>query len=237
MERGYAGGYFVAADVAQRTILWMRVSEALKHVLYHEVKPKRDAKRWVFHDDKSNQVEPCAAASIGLCFAVNYNNDVTIQTTPATGDSGRLARDVARYLVLYVKKRPQLVHAFYAHERRSTVVLHPPIGKCDWCRWHPKQWSYCDQCGLGACTICISPSSYRPCAHGCCNLCETCHPLVVNETCDLAGCTELGCGKRQPTGCEDKGCWKRLCGTHAKKGGHACEGKRRRVATEAGESE
>ena len=228
MERGYAGGHFLAVDLAQRIILVMQDSPALKHVLHHEC--KRPLLFTFLHfEHRMPPSEPCPAAANGLCFAVNRNDDAVIQPAAPNsdaGEAGRLARDVARYLALYVKKRPSTVHAFYAHECRDAKRPRQQVWeKCVACNWKPKEWARCDYCQMGACTTCVSEASYRPCGQGCCRLCVSCYPLIANETCDVPGCTQLRCGRQQARRCEDKQCWKRLCMMHAQRGKHECEQK------------
>lgn len=228
MEGRYAGGYFLAVDLAQRVILSMRDAPATQHVLQYErnTKPSRSGLPAGLFQWLTNGI--CQDARDGTCFATNRNADAILQPAmpgqDAGGGAGRLARDVARYLVLYVKRHPHMVHAFYAHEcheekHRRTAVRE----KCIGCNWRPKEWLRCDYCQMGACTTCVSESSYKPCGQGCCRLCVSCYPLIANETCDVPGCTQLRCGRQQAQRCEDNRCWKRLCMMHSQKGKHECE--------------
>lgn len=232
MEIGYPGGYFLAVDLAQRVIVVMQQYPELRHVLRHEAgvvgQPLGKLMR--------PELPTCAMAPLSVCFAVQPRKDVMKAAEPGgDGAPARLARDMARFLVLYVKKRPHLVHAFFAHECRATDRLKQVWAKCGFCSWRPKESARCDYCGVGACTVCVSETSYQPCGQGCCRLCVSCHPLVMNETCDVPGCTRLRCTNQSPVGCQDHHCWKRLCAPHSLKGGHECDGKRRR--TEPGDSE
>lgn len=222
MERGYPGGFFVAVDMAQRVILTWRALPELQHVLQHE----SDLSGYPL---KGFQNDFCAMAPLDLCYAVKPQEAVLQPADPSAeakaSPAARLARDVARYLVLYLTKRPYLVHAFYAHEQRSTTRPKHKKGNCGICRWPPKASNRCDYCGQGACTTCVSELSYHPCAHECCQLCTTCHPLVWNETCDVPGCTQLQCARQTPVRCSGGvTCWKRLCAAHAPKGAHVCDG-------------
>lgn len=229
MERGYPGGFFLAVDVAQQVILMMRASSAVNHLLIYEMGMNNAPL------GKSGPLISCTEAPRRQCFVLHVGKDAaTVPRAAGTGDTenvipSRLARDVARFLVLYVKKRPYLVHGFFAHECRAIGSekkwLQP---KCGMCTWIPRESNRCSYCKVTHCTVCVSEESYKPCGQGCCRLCHWCYPTIMNETCDVAGCTGLQCTNQAPMYCETGRCWNRFCVKHAKLGEHPCDEKRKK---------
>lgn len=233
MERRYPGGFFLAVDTAQRVILLMLGSARLRHVLQHETDQ---------HHQPLGKNDPRGVCFLGsLCPAVVHKTDADsgfkFKSEQGMENAARLGRDVGRLLVLFVQRRPYLVHAFFHHELRTsfkqTSLITP---KCGICSWKPKESARCDYCGIGACTTCIGDWNYKSCARGCCRLCVTCEPLVSGNGCAVEGCIQLDCTRGVPQRCQDGGCSKTLCDLHAQKGHHECDGKRRRIETEPGES-
>jgi hypothetical protein len=219
MERGYGGGYFVAVDVAQRTILAMLASPDFQHVLkYEAMDGNLRSGPWRIRDNR-------AVCTQGLlCTAIQHRDHSAPVSPYSDSESARLSRDVARFLVLYVQRRPALVHSFYTHGLKAAFAVRPWQGKCELCNWVPKDAVRCNYCSTGACTTCLSEASYRTCAHGCCKLCPTCDPLALQQGCEVPGCMQLYCAVRKPQICQDEGCKKTLCAAHSQKGQHVCEG-------------